>query len=286
LAEATLVVSSGRREYEPVFREVDRDELSRGTLAPPTARSEERTTPATLVSSGRVGFGTTVAIVDPERLTRCAPGAIGEIWISSPSVAGGYWNRPEETARTFAARIAGEDGPSYLRTGDSGALIDGELYVAGRLKDVIIVRGANHYPQDIEATVERLHPAIRAGGVAAFSVEGDREEQVVVALEIDPREIARSASGRPRIHPKTPLTPDARAILAHVAALVRTAVMEEHGLQLHAVAMLHPGGIPKTSSGKLRRHAAAQAFARDELHEIERFTGVVSAAPPLLKTGT
>ena len=267
LAEATLVVSSGRQDYEPVLREMD--------------------TPATRVSSGRVGFGTRVEIVDPESLTRCATGDIGEIWISSPSVTRGYWNRPDETAVTFAARLAGDDTHAWLRTGDLGTLVDGELYVVGRLKDVIIVRGMNHYPQDLEAAVERLHPAIRPGCVAAFTIPGDREDRVAIALEVDPRELARTTHGRPRIHASTPLTPDARAILDQIGAAVRVAVSEQHGLQVQAVAMLHPGGLPKTSSGKLRRAATAQAFVRDELHEIHRFSGI-DAAPfvPLLRTGT
>lgn len=267
LAEATLVVSSGRQDYEPVLREME--------------------TPATRVSSGRVGFGTIVEIVDPESLTRCAPGDIGEIWISSPSVTRGYWNRPAETSLTFSARMAGDDRHTYLRTGDLGTLVEGELFVVGRLKDVIIVRGMNHYPQDIEATVERLHPAIRPSCVAAFTVPGDREERVVMAVEVDPREVARTAPGRPRIQASVPLTPDARAILDHIGAAVRVAVSEQHGLQVHAVAFLHPGGLPKTSSGKLRRHATAEAFVGDQLHEILRVTGIeVGPAQPLLRTGT
>ena len=267
LAEATLVVSSGRQDYEPVMRQL--------------------ATPATRVSSGRVGFGTVVEIVDPESLTRCAPGEVGEIWISSPSVTQGYWNRPDDTARTFSGRIAGDPAREYLRTGDLGSLVNGELFVVGRLKDVIIVRGMNHYPQDIEATVERVHPAIRAGCVAAFAVPGAREERVVVALEIDPREITRSVAGRPRIHPSTPLSPDGRAILERIGTQVRMAVSEQHALPVHAVAILHPGAIPKTSSGKLRRHATSQAFLRDELHEIFRDTGSEApAAAVLLRTGT
>jgi acyl-CoA synthetase (AMP-forming)/AMP-acid ligase II len=280
LAEATLLVSSGRQAYEPVLHEADRDELARGTVTMGNS-------PVTLVSSGRVGFGTSVAIVDPERLTRCDTREIGEIWISSPSVARGYWNRPEETAQTFAARLADGTDEVFLRTGDLGALIDGELFVVSRLKDVIIVRGMNHYPQDIEMTVERLHPAIRSGCVAAFCVSDGGDEHVVVALEVDPREIARSVPTRARIHPATPLHPEARAVLAEIEDFARAAVIEEHGIQLHAVAMLHPGGLPKTSSGKLRRRAAADAFARGDLHQIVRLGDTAPAVPAtLLRTGT
>jgi acyl-CoA synthetase (AMP-forming)/AMP-acid ligase II len=281
LAEATLLVSSGRQAYEPVIREADRDQIQRGTVTRPASGASQQT----LVSSGRVSFGTHVVIADPERRTRCAAGDIGEIWISSPSIARGYWNRPEETAHTFGARLAEDSNDTFLRTGDLGALIDGELFVVGRLKDVIIVRGTNHYPQDIEATIEGLHPAIRSGCVAAFAISDEGDEQVVVALEIDPREVSRSAPARARIHPATPLLPEARAVLAEIEELVRATVIEQHGLQLHAVAMLHPGGLPKTSSGKLRRRAAAHAFVRHELHQIVRVTESPSAAP-LLLTGT
>ena len=281
LAEATLLVSSGRQEYEPVVREADRDQIQRGSITEPESGASRQT----LVSSGRLSFDTNVLIVDPEQRTRCADGDIGEVWISSPSVARGYWDRPDETAYTFGARLADGSGETFLRTGDLGALIDGELFIVGRLKDVIIVRGMNHYPQDIEATVEGLHPAIRAGCVAAFAISNDGDEQVVVALEVDPREVSRLAPARARIHPATPLSPEARAVLAEIEELVRATVIEQHGLQLHAVAMLHQGGLPRTSSGKLRRRAAAQAFVRDELHQILRATETPSATP-LLLTGT
>ena len=134
-----------------------------------------------------MSFGTRVLIVDPATRQQCADGRVGEIWVESPSVAGGYWRRETETRETFHARLAGGDGP-FLRTGDLGALHDGELFVAGRLKDVLIVRGFKHYPQDIEHTAERQHAAIRPGCSAAFSIDGDDGEAVAIALEVDRRQ--------------------------------------------------------------------------------------------------
>jgi acyl-CoA synthetase (AMP-forming)/AMP-acid ligase II len=291
LAEATLLVSSGRLAYEPVFRDAEAEALGRGhVIAPDPKRAGETSRSSTLVSSGQIAFGTTVAIVNPDTCMPCVARQIGEIWISSPSVARGYWNRLDETAHTFNARLAHGDLRTFLRTGDSGVVIDGELYVVGRLKDVIIVRGMNHYPQDIETTVERLHPAIRPGCCAAFAVPGHGGERVVVAVEVDPRELARTNRGGARIHPATPLSPDALRVLDDMGRQIRGAVTEQHGIQLEAVAILLPGGIPKTSSGKLRRHAAAHAFAQHELNEIVRLTNdgpeALPAVPSLLRTGT
>ena len=128
------------------------------------------------VSCGHAWMDQRIVVADPETREEVLPGAEGEIWVAGPSVAQGYWGRPEETAATFGARLAGDaEGTPFLRTGDLGFFLDGELYVSGRLKDLIILRGRNHYPQDIELTVERSHPALRPGCGAAFSVDRDGE---------------------------------------------------------------------------------------------------------------
>jgi acyl-CoA synthetase (AMP-forming)/AMP-acid ligase II len=155
-----------------------------------------------------------------------------------PHVAAGYWNDAPATARAFAARLAGE-GP-FLRTGDLGFLQDGELFVTGRCKEMILVRGRNHYPHDVEATVEASHPAVCKGCSAAFAIEADDEEQLVVAAEVDKR------SGE--------------VDEGEVARAIRRAVAEEHELGVHAVVLLRRGAIPKTSSGKIQRHACRDAF--------------------------
>ncbi|HEX2224310.1 MAG TPA: AMP-binding protein, partial [Thermoanaerobaculia bacterium] len=199
-----------------------------------------------LVSSGRVWteMRQRVVVVDPESAEPLPSGRVGEIWVSGPSVTNGYWERPEESERTFAARLNSGEGP-FLRTGDLGFLDgEGELFVTGRLKDLIILRGRNHYPQDIERTVEESHPAVRPGAVAAFSVEagdGDSEERLVIALELEDR---RAGSD----------------LVAAVAEAARRAVAEMHEARVWEVVALRPGGLPRTSSGKLQRHACRAAY--------------------------
>jgi len=200
-----------------------------------------------------------VLIVDPQSRQRCAHGRIGEIWVESPSVARGYWGRESETRETFSARLAGGDGP-FLRTGDLGAVHDGELYVAGRLKDVLIVRGFKHYPQDIEQTVERQDGAIRPGCSAAFSIDGVDGEAVAIVFEIDRRQA-----------PQLDDPAERDACLAAIIDLVRTAVVEHHGIVLAAVSVLGHGGTPKTSSGKLRRRACRDGFRDGSLEELARW---------------
>jgi acyl-CoA synthetase (AMP-forming)/AMP-acid ligase II len=199
----------------------------------------------TLVGCGGPELETRIVIADPDSRVACPAGQVGEIWVASPSVAGGYWNQTEETTRTFRAYLADtEEGP-FLRTGDLGFLRDGELFVTGRLKDVLVVRGRNHYPEDIEATVQAVHPALRPGGGAAFQTGPDGQPRLVVVQEIDRR--ARGLS------------------LAALRGDVRQAVAERHDLQVHDVQFLEPGGLPRTSSGKVQRHACRAAYERGSL---------------------
>jgi acyl-CoA synthetase (AMP-forming)/AMP-acid ligase II len=255
LAEATLVVSSGRRAYEPLIRTVDAPAISRGSLVEATT-----TTPIvrSVVACGHVGFGTHVTIVNPETLQACVPDEIGEIWVKSPSVARGYWRRDEQTAETFGAYLDDGDGP-FLRTGDLGTLNNGELIVTGRLKDVLIVRGLKHYPQDLELTAERRHPALRPGCSAAFSVDRDGGESVVIAAEVDPRQLPVDESARVRE-------------LCDIAAEISRAITEDHGIMLDTISFLAIGTMPKTSSGKLRRYACRAAFVDQKLEELLRWS--------------
>ena len=199
------------------------------------------------VGCGRTAAEQTVAIVDPEACKPCAPGREGEIWVAGPSVAAGYWGRPEETERTFGARLASGEGP-FLRTGDLGLLADGELFVTGRRKDLIILRGRNHYPQDLEWTAEASHPALRPGCAAAFSVDREGEERLVLLCEVE-----RSAADP-----------------AGVAEAVRRAVAEEHEVAVEEVVLLRAGTILKTSSGKIRRAACRAAYVAGELAVVAR----------------
>lgn len=261
LAEATLAVSSGRRAYRPVFRTLDAAALASSRVmdaAAPGAGS------VSLVACGPPSPDAQVAIVRPDTLRRCGPGEVGEIWISSPSVARGYWNRPDETRRTFGARVADSGEGPFLRTGDLGFLGGGDLFVAGRIKDLIIIRGRKHYPQDIELTVERSHPAIRPGCSAAFAVPAAGGERAAVAAEVDPRQLARGrrAGGAEE-------SGDRRSELRALVGAIRQAVAEEHEIQVYAVSLLAPGSLPRTSSGKLRRHECRAAFLAGTLEALE-----------------
>jgi acyl transferase domain-containing protein/acyl-CoA synthetase (AMP-forming)/AMP-acid ligase II/acyl carrier protein len=231
LAEATLAVSFSPLATAPVVREFEDDpseEISRG-------RSR------TLVGCGGPAADQCVRIVDPDTRQECAEGSVGEIWVRGPSVAQGYWNRPEESAATFEGRIANSQEGPFLRTGDLGISSDGQLFVAGRIKDLIIIRGINYYPQDIELTVESCHPALRPGCGAAFAIEDSRGELLVVAQEVAHDAVDELDAGE-------------------IAAAIRAAVGEQHEVDVYAVLLVKPGSIPKTSSGKIQRRACRKAY--------------------------
>lgn len=241
LAECTLKVASRRRgSGRRIFR-ANAEAISRNLIAPAAAASASATL---LVSNGWTESGTKIAIVDPETGRRTPPEKIGEIWVSGNSQALGYWNRPEATLETFCAYTEG-DGP-YLRTGDLGFIWEGELYVTGRLKDAIIIRGLNFYPEDIELTVEHCHPALRCTCSAAFSISSHEEQSVVVVCEVERTAIANLD-------------------VEKIAGAIRRAVAEEHELDLYSVTLLRPGSILKTSSGKIQRAACRAAFLSGEL---------------------
>ena len=247
LAEATLIVAAGRRGERYRLETVSRRQLAeKGLLTPPAGSDDE----AAIVGCGAPIAGTEVVIVDPARAMPCPPRQVGEIWVRGPSVVRGYWQNPAETAATFAARLAGEEGgPPFLRTGDLGFLAHGELFVTGRLKDLIIVRGANHYPQDLELCLEQDEPRLKAGGSAAFALSGPEGEGVALVAEVTPA-FRDEAGGEP-----------GRELIARL----REKVGLEHEIPVVAVALLEPGRLLKTTSGKVRRQACREAFLRGEL---------------------
>jgi 8-amino-7-oxononanoate synthase/acyl carrier protein len=243
LAEATLIVSGGRQSASPILRTFDSQELESRRVVPVSADDPAA---RTLVGCGENLPDQKIAVVHPETRIGCGAREIGEIWVSGPSIAKGYWRRPEESLKTFGAQLEGDDTARYLRTGDLGFLDeDGELFVAGRIKDLIIVRGVNHYPQDIERTVEQSHPGIRANCGAAFSVEMEGRQQLVIT-----QEIGRSQMREPE----------------SVFDAIRRDVSRVHELQPDVILLVKPGGVPKTSSGKIQRHACRNAFLAGELH--------------------
>ncbi|MFD2171166.1 amino acid adenylation domain-containing protein [Tumebacillus lipolyticus] len=238
LAEGTLFVVGGLKQELPIISKFDGEALEQNRVI---AIDQEQDTTRTLVSSGRVALcQQQIAIVNPVTTTSCADDEVGEIWVSGPSVAKGYWNRPEQTQETFGAYLDGEGAGPFLRTGDLGFVKDGELYVTGRLKDLIIIRGRNHYPQDIEFTVGECHPAVAAGVGAAVAVDIDGEERLVIVQEIE------------RAHRKSNLV--------EVSEAIRQAVAKHHELQVHAVVLIKPASIPKTSSGKIQRHLCKERY--------------------------
>ena len=245
LAEATLFVSGSRKSDAPVLTNIQTREFenNRVVLEPPGSNGG-----LTVVGSGRTQFQEKIVIVNPETLQGCTQDQVGEIWVAGPSIAQGYWNRPEETNNTFGAhRTDTGEGP-FLRTGDLGFILDGELFVAGRLKDLIIIRGINHYPHDIELTVEHSHPALRPGGCAAFAVEIGGQERLVICQEVAQR-----------------------ADSALLIERIREAVNEEHEVRVHAVVLVKPGTIPKTSSGKIQRHACRAGFLGGTLSVVAKW---------------
>jgi 8-amino-7-oxononanoate synthase len=251
LAEATLFVSGGLGpSREPVVQTVQRAALEQNQVVKASPGDKDT---QTFVGCGQALLDQKVVIVHPETLTRCQPDEVGEIWVSGPSIAQGYWNRAEETRQTFQAYLADTGEGPFLRTGDLGFLQDGELFVTGRLKDLIIIRGRNHYPQDIELTVEQSHPALRPGCGAAFSIEVVDEERLVLVQEIK-RNYLR------------------RLDIDEVMTAIHQAVAENHELQPYAVVLIKTGSIPKTSSGKIQRHACRAGFLAGDLKVVGQWT--------------
>jgi len=243
MAETTLCVTASRLDRLPVVASFRRERLEHNR-AEPCASDHPSTT--RLVSSGIMGGGLEVAIVDPETRRRCPEASVGEIWVCGPSVARGYWQRPQETEETFNAYIAGSNEGPFLRTGDLGFLHEGELFVTGRLKDMIVVRGRNVYPQDLELAAQQSHPALQPDACAAFSVEVDGQEALALALEVRREERRRFDAGE-------------------VFETVRGAIAEHFGVAVHWLGLVQPRRVPRTSSGKVMRRACRQQYLSGEL---------------------
>jgi len=240
MAEATLLIAGGDRGAGHVTRTVSRSGLQAHAVGAPLDHADSQT----LVGCGRALAGEWIAIVEPESRGRLPADAVGEVWVNGPNVARAYWRNAEATSSNLTAHIAGEgDAASWLRTGDLGFLdATGELFITGRIKDLIIVRGINHYPQDIEHTVQVLHPAFRRHGGAAFSVADERGEETLVVVQ----EIERTE--RNRIDP------------VEMAGMIRQGVTEHHELFARHILLIRPGALPKTTSGKIQRSLARRLW--------------------------
>jgi acyl-CoA synthetase (AMP-forming)/AMP-acid ligase II len=248
MAEATLFVSTIDPDAEPTAIYLDRQELSAGRavrVAPDAANAVAQ------VSCGRVARSQWAVIVDPDTEVELPDGEVGEIWLHGDNVGRGYWGRASETEQAFGNKLQSRladgshaDGSpidaTWFKTGDVGLYLDRELYIIGRIKDLVIVDGRNHYPQDIEATAAEASPAVRGGFVTAFSVQPDTSERLVI--------VAERAPGAGKADP------------GPVADAIRAAVSRRHGLPVADVLLVAAGAIPRTTSGKLARQACRAEY--------------------------
>lgn len=246
LAEATLLVSDSERSQEPRVLRVQKTALEQHHVR---LNPHEDAPASFLVGCGRVPSTERVAIVDPQTCTVCPLGSVGEIWVAGGNVAQGYWNNPTETQNTFRAFLKDSQEGPFLRTGDLGFFDEGELFVTGRLKDLIIIRGRNLYPEDIESTVERCHEALRPGCTVAFSIQADFDERLIIVQEV------RSSQ---------------QTKLDEIITTIRQAIFREHEVAAYGILLAAERSIPKTSSGKLQRQACRSAYLSGGLNIIEK----------------
>lgn len=249
LAEATLMVSGGGRLAGPKIVHLDSSRLEQGEVKEVSDPSASGV--VSYVGCGQIIPGHELAIVDTGSLSALPDGRVGEIWSRGPSVALGYWKRERETRETFEATLSNGPSGRWLRTGDLGFVLNGELFVSSRLKDLIIVRGRNHYPQDIELTAEQSHPALRPGGGATFSIEHGGEERIVIVQEAEPKRLAEPEE---------------------VFAAIVEAISVNHELYPQAIVLIRPGSLPKTSSGKIQRSGTRAAFLSQTLDVLAQWS--------------
>jgi amino acid adenylation domain-containing protein/thioester reductase-like protein len=248
LAEATLFVSGGSHTDAPIVRHFERIPLERNEV---TRSSRPAEGAVALVGCGRPWLDTRIAIVDPESSSSRRPGEIGEVCVRGPAVALGYWKAADDTERTFRTCLADPESGPFLRTGDLGFIDGDELFVTGRIKDLIIIRGRNIYPHDIEATVVGCHPALRPDGCVVFSIEAPDGEQLVIVQEVDTK--------RPN------------ADLDEIIAAIRIVVTDKHDLNVDHVYLTKAGVVPKTTSGKIQRQACRSMLIESRLPLIAQY---------------
>ena len=241
MAEATLMITAKHQGTEPLFLSLDSQHLQQNQV-----KLNQATTSYHLVGVGQSQNHCQIVIVDPETYRTCDPDQVGEIWITGKSVAQGYWRNTRASRESFQAYLKDTGQGPFLRTGDLGFLYKGELWITGRLKEIIIIRGANYYPQDLEILAQQNHPALRLNGGAAFAVENEGIEQLVLVQEIE-----RSYLKNPPIE--------------EIATVVRQAIAAEYDLHLQTLVLIKPASLPKTSSGKIKRVACRADFLQQRL---------------------
>ena len=244
LAESTLLVSGGPKCRLPVAKNLEKTGLEKNHV---TVSQERNNATQSVVGCGQIMEGQKIRIVDTETLNLCLPDQIGEVWVSSPSVTKGYWNKAMETVSTFGAQIAGTGEGPFLRTGDLGFQYEGELFITGRLKNLIIIDGKNHYAHDLERTVQASHSGISPSGCAVFSIDNSGREQIVAMAEIQHRLIEN---------------------IEEVKKAIRMAVAEHHELPIYDIRLVPSGSIPRTTSGKIKHFLCRQNYLSNTLKEI------------------
>ncbi len=241
MAETTLFITGGRRSEPPIIKYIEAKQLEENRVIEVTP---EHPHSRPIVGCGQPNLGDEVIIVNPQTLTACTENEVGEIWVKGSGIGLGYWNQPEETEQMFRGFL-GEKGP-FLRTGDLGFLQDGELFITGRIKEMMILWGRNRYPQDLEQTAENSHPALRKSCGAAFSIEVNEEECLVIAYEVE-RSYLKSLN------------------VEEIVTAIRQAIAEQHTVEVYGIVLLKTASLPKTSSGKIQRRACRQKFLTGEL---------------------
>ena len=249
MAEATLFITGIDPGKYPTICHLDKKALAEDRVV---AVTPEHPDSKAVVSCGHTWLGDEIIIVDPETRIQCQSDGVGEIWARGVGIGKGYYQREEQTAKTFQATLANDSDKTYLRTGDLGFIKNGELYITGRIKDMMILWGRNHYPQHIEETVESCHPALRPNHGAAFSIDVGGEEQLVIAHEIN------------RTHLR-------KLNAEEVIGAIRLSVGEQNMANVFAVALLKTGSIPKTSSGKIQRRACQSMFLDGSLNTVAQW---------------
>jgi acyl-CoA synthetase (AMP-forming)/AMP-acid ligase II/acyl carrier protein len=243
MAESTLMISGCSPKRDPVYFNAELKALGEGYAVEADLDNKNN---KQIVGCGHALLDTDIRIVDPNNLSQCLDNQVGEVWVHSSSVAQGYWNQEEKTVETFQAKLIETGSKNFLRTGDLGFMRDRELFITSRLKDLVIIWGRNHCPQDIEYSVQQSHTALRLDCGAAFVIEVDDQEKLAIVQEIE-RTFLRNLR------------------VEEVVSAIRESVSLNHDLQVYAIALIKPASIPKTSSGKIQRYACRQKFLQRDL---------------------
>ena len=251
MAEATLIIAGGEKNAPIATKKVEATALEKNKVVIVNDLEKEC---KILVSCGQTIPHQKIKIVNPETLIECSDRQIGEIWVSGTSVAQGYWRQPELSKKTFGSYVADNKEEPFLRTGDLGFLNEGELYITGRLKDLIIINGSNYYPQDLEWIIESSHPKIRQASTVAFSVDIAGQENLVIMTEVERSYWTNNFKANDQS--ETQSNSDELDLIN----TIKRSIYQNHSLEVYAVRLLKPGSIPKTSSGKIQRQACKQAF--------------------------